>query len=354
VTIPETPRSIRSHFANLLSATPYYRAVMSSTEFPAEFAALMTRQRFDVVQVELLHAAHVAAHVRGVRTILDMHNVESVLFRRLVRHQRPGLARVLTWSDAVKLPAYQRRIIPQFDHCLAVSDQDADELRRVVPGARVTVITNGVDPEEFFPQASVAQPNSLVFTGSFTYPPNAEAMVFFCRDVLPRIRAVVPDVRLSIVGQRPGPQVRALGRLPGVEVTGRVPDVRPYLARATVVVVPLRVGSGTRLKILEAMAMGRPIVSTSLGAEGLDVCAGEDLEIADGAASFARAAVALLRDPDRCARLGTHARRTVMQRYAWSIVTDRLESLYRTMETGSDRGSMCSDRNGDLRRDGIL
>jgi len=200
------------------------------------------------------------------------------------------------------------------------------------------VIPNGVDSEEFFPEETVPQPNSLVFTASFTYPPNAEAMVFFCRDVLPRIRAAVPGTCLSIVGQRPGPEVEALGRLPGVEVTGRVPDVRPYLACAAVVVVPLRVGSGTRLKILEAMAMGRPIVSTSLGAEGLDIRPGHDLEIADDAASFAAATVALLRDPDRCVRLGTHARRTVIQRYSWSVVAERLDLLYRTLETGSDRG----------------
>jgi len=352
VMITETPRPMRSHVANLLSATPYYRAVMSSMEFQAEFGALMARQRFDVVQVELLHAAHMAAHLRGVRKVLDMHNVESVLYRRLVKHLRPGLRRMLTWSDAVKLPAYQRRLIPEFDHCLAVSDPDAAELRRVVPGARITVIPNGVDPEEFFPQETVAEPNSLVFTASFTYPPNTEAMVYFCRDVLPRIRAAIPEARLSIVGQRPGPEVEALGRLPGVEVTGRVPDVRPYLARAAVVVVPLRVGSGTRLKILEAMAMGRPVVSTSLGAEGLDVRPGHDLEIADGAAPFAAATVALLHDPDRRARLGIHARRTAMERYAWSVVADRLDQLYRTMESESASVSTLRDRQGDRPRDG--
>ena len=335
VPIPETRRPLHVHIANLFSSTPYYRAIMSSTAFEAQFSALIERQQFDVVQVENLRTAHVALPARGVTRILDLHNVESILFQRLVRHMPPGWRRALLWSDALKLSAYQRRIIPQFHECLAVSDQDAEALRRLVPGVHISVIPNGVDPEEFSPEPVVCRPHSLVFTGSFTYHPNVDAMVSFCRDVLPRIRAAIPEVHLSIVGRGPSPEVKALERLSGVDVTGRVPDVRPHLAHATVVIVPLRVGSGTRLKILEAMAMGKPVVSTSIGAEGLDVHPGHDVEIADGVAPFADTTVALLRDADRRERLGINARRTVTQQYAWSVVMHRLDRLYRLIETGA-------------------
>jgi len=245
-----------------------------------------------------------------------------------VRGLRPGLAQALTLTDALKLPGYERRILSAFTHCLAVSDVDAARLRRLAPRAHVSVIPNGVDPDEFTPSAQTVQPDSLVFTASFTYAPNVDAMAFFCRQVLPRIRVAVPSVRLSIVGQHPGPEIQALQRLPGVEVTGRVPDVRPYLARAAVAVVPLRMGSGTRLKILEAMAMAKPVVSTPIGAEGLEVRAGYDIELARDPTAFADRTIALLHDAERRARLGERARATVLERYAWSSIVDRLDALY--------------------------
>jgi sugar transferase (PEP-CTERM/EpsH1 system associated) len=329
VPIIETPRSVGMHAAGLLSRTPYYRTVNTSAAFRAEFQAILARQRVDVVQIEMLHAAHLAVGLRGPMTVLDMHNVESVNARRLVHHLRPSVGQVLMLTDALKLPRYERRIVTAYTHCLAVSDVDAAELRRLAPRARISVIPNGVDPDEFAPSDAAPEPDRLAFTASFTYAPNVDAMTFFCREILPRIRTAVPTVQLSIVGQHPGPEVQALGRLPGVEVTGRVPDVRPYLARAAVVVVPLRMGSGTRLKILEAMAMEKPVVSTPLGAEGLAVHAGHDIELAQDPETFAARTVALLRDPARRARLGAEARSTVLARYAWSSIVDRLDTLYR-------------------------
>lgn len=335
VMISGTPRSPGVHVRNLLSATPYYRLAMCSTPFRAQFAALMQRRRFDVIQVELLHAANIAASARGASRILDMHNVESVYFRRLVRNMRPSLRQMLLLTDALKLPAYERRMISAFDHCLAVSEKDAALLQRLVPRARIRVIPNGVDPTEFSPRDSGPRPNSLVFTASFAYPPNVDAMLFFCREVFPCIRNQVPAVHLRIVGQQPPPTIEALGGLPGIEVTGKVPDVRPHLAGAAVVIVPLRIGSGTRLKILEAMAMGKPVVSTSVGAEGLCVSPGRDLEIADSATAFANATVALLRDSERRACLGAQARRTVIQHYTWSAISDGLDALYRALGTAT-------------------
>ena len=335
VPVFERPRSVREHAAGLLSHAPYYRGITTSAAFRAEFDAIIARRQVEVVQIEMLHAAHFAVGLRGPMTVLDMHNVESVYARRLLHHLRPGLSQALLLTDALKLPRYERRVVTAFTHCLAVSDVDAAQLHRLAPRARISVIPNGVDPEEFAPSGESPEPDRLVFTASFTYAPNVDAMTFFCREVLPRVRAAVPRVRLSIVGQHPGPEIRALGGVPGVEVTGRVPDVRPYLARAAVVVVPLRLGSGTRLKILEAMAMEKPVVSTPVGAEGLAVRAGHDIELAQDPEAFAERTVALLRDPARRARLAAGARATVLAQYAWSSIVDRLDALYRAAAPGA-------------------
>ncbi len=335
VLIPDERRSIRAHAAGLLSPRPYYRAVSPSVPLQDACDALLARGRFDVIQVESLNAAHVALRATGVTKVLDMHNVESLYFRRLLGRMPPGLSKMLMLSDAVKLPGYERRVLPAFDRCLAVSEFDAAELRRRAPDARIVVIPNGVDPDEFAPVDAIPEPNHLVYTASFTYAPNVDAMVFFCGEVLPRIRAALPEVRVSIVGQHPDQQIRDLARLPGIEVTGWVPDVRPYLARASVAIVPLRWGSGTRLKILEAMSMGKAVVSTTVGAEGLDVRAGYDLELADTAEQFAERTLALLRDEDRRARLGAQARRTVLARYAWTAILDRLARALRRSARGA-------------------
>ncbi len=301
-------------------------------------AKLVGEERFDIVQAEFLATGHFAVSLLGPIRVLDMHNVESTYVWRLLRRKRPGLGSLLTLSDAVKLSRYQQRIVSRFDRCLAVSDVDARQLAGCAPGAAVTVVPNGVAPEFFHPMEAPEDPAGLVFTASFTYAPNVDAMVFFCREVLPQIRAVVPGARLTIAGREPPPEVTALAALGGIEVTGTVPDMRPYLARAAVVVVPLRLGSGTRIKILEAMAMGKAVVSTSAGAEGLDIRPGHDVEIADGVEEFTRRTVDLLGDAARRRCLGDNARQTVMTRYTWPQIAVRLDAVYHEMRPGARAG----------------
>jgi glycosyltransferase involved in cell wall biosynthesis len=168
----------------------------------------------------------------------------------------------------------------------------------------------------------------VLYTGSMDYPPNADAVTWFARAIWPAIQGQHPAARFLIVGRNPGSEVQALTTIPGISVTGTVPDVRPYFEQAKVYVVPLRSGSGTRLKILEAMAMGLPIVSTTLGFEGLDVRPGRDLLVADEPASFASAVVGLLADREARARLGIEARQTAEQRYSWDAVVRQQERAY--------------------------
>jgi glycosyltransferase involved in cell wall biosynthesis len=218
--------------------------------------------------------------------------------------------------------------IRRFDLVLAVSQADGRTFERLYPGALqapVHVVQTGVDTEYFVPPDIPQDRAHLVFTGSMDWLPNEDAMQYFCRDILPLIRAAEPGVHLSIVGRAPTPAVKRLADEHGVRVTGRVDDVRPYMKDAAVYVVPLRIGGGTRLKIFEAMSMGKAVVSTTIGAEGLPVTDGEHVMLADDPASFARAVIDLLRDAGRRARLETAARALVLERYDWSAVAGDLE-----------------------------
>jgi glycosyltransferase involved in cell wall biosynthesis len=196
------------------------------------------------------------------------------------------------------------------------------------------VIPTGVDTEYFAPDTASSSEPRLVFTGSMDWLPNEDAMRFFCHDVLPLIRAEEPRTRLAIVGRTPTPAVRALAD-EHIEVTGTVADVRPFMRKAAVYVVPLRIGGGTRLKIFEAMAMGQAVVSTTVGAEGLPVVDGEHAVIADGPRAFADAVISLLRDSRRRQALGAAARKLVVDHYDWSVAGGVLDDALTRCATGS-------------------
>jgi glycosyltransferase involved in cell wall biosynthesis len=192
----------------------------------------------------------------------------------------------------------------------------------------VSVVSNGVDVGHYRPTGAAIAPDRLVFTGAMDWLPNIDGITWFAQEVLPLIRTRLPAVRFSAVGRNPAPAlVRAL-RGHGVDFTGTVDDPRPYLAEAAVVVVPLRIGGGTRLKILEAWAMARPVLATSIGAEGLPVVDGENVALADEPRDFAERAVALVRDPATAERLGLAGRQTAEEQFAWKRVTSRLLEAY--------------------------
>jgi glycosyltransferase involved in cell wall biosynthesis len=204
------------------------------------------------------------------------------------------------------------------DHVLAVSENDRDEFVSFLDPTRLTVIPTGVDTEFFQPSPEEEAPDSIVFTGSMDWLPNEDAMVYFIEQILPLIRNELPQASLKVVGRKPSRRLQELAaRKPGVELTGWVEDVRPHVARGAVCVVPLRIGGGTRLKIFEAMAMGKAVVSTSIGAEGLPVQHSQDILLADDPAEFAHSVVSLLRNSSERKRLGVAARKLVEENYGW-------------------------------------
>ncbi len=221
---------------------------------------------------------------------------------------------------------YSRRYFSPAQACLFVSEDDAASFRAVAPTTRVAVIPNGVDASYFAPAPQSSNSSTIVFEGSMDFQPNADAAVHLCRNILPRIASRLPDVRVLLVGRDPTPEVKSLAS-DRVEVTGYVDDVRPYLASASVFVCPLRMGAGIKNKVLQAWAMGKPVVATRLSVGGLTVEEGANILVRDDPGDFATAVVELLGDPDRRARLGARARETVLGAYTWEAKARQLETL---------------------------
>jgi glycosyltransferase involved in cell wall biosynthesis len=293
----------------------------------SEVARHMATGHVDLCVVDYLAATPNAALDGPVPTVLFSHNVEYMIWKRLSQVETRLWRRALLEIEWRKMRRYEARACARVRLTVAVSDADRAVLAGHAPGARVCAIPTGVDTAYFTPNGTPERPRALAFTASMDWFPNEDGIVHFIEAVLPRIRGEVPDVTLTVVGRNPSPRVRRLGAIPGVRVTGTVDDVRPYVAEATVCVVPLRVGGGTRLKIFEALAMGKAVVSTTVGAEGLPLVPGTHFLQVDDPAGFADAVVALLRDPGRRRALGSAGRRLVEERYSWSQVAREFEAM---------------------------
>jgi glycosyltransferase involved in cell wall biosynthesis len=313
----------------LLDRRPYAVAKYRSIAYRQRLAALLATGAFDAIVSDfLVPMINVPARL-PCPLVVFTHNVESEIWRRHAETSGNPASRQLLGVQWERMLRFERDALSRADLILAVSDADAQTFARLYPaavrGKAVHVVQTGVDTDYFSPRPEPPSPAHLVFTGSMDWLPNEDGMVHFVQSVLPLIRHAEPGVTLSIVGRAPTPAVRALAG-EGIEVTGRVEDVRPHVARGAVYVVPLRIGGGTRLKIFEAMAMGRAVVSTAIGAEGLPVTPGRDIVIADEPEAFAREVVALLRDRERRKTLEGAARALVVENYDWSAVAGQLES----------------------------
>jgi sugar transferase (PEP-CTERM/EpsH1 system associated) len=330
---------------HLADPLPYAIGKYRSRAFADRVSALLANGRFDLLVCDFLFPAVNLPRSLPCPAVIFTHNVESEIWRRHAE-TKTGASKPLYWMQYRRMLKYEARTLARFDGVLAVSLADRDTFARLYPGAvrsPMHVVSTGVDTDYFTPRKdarlkpfatepasgggefSPAASRALVFTGSMDWLPNEDAMLYFCRDVLPLVRAEEPDVTLSIVGRAPTPAIARLGVQPGITVTGRVDDVRPYVREAAVYVVPLRVGGGTRLKIFEAMAMAKAVVSTGVGAEGLPVTNGEHLLLADEPRTFARAVIRMFRDVDRRRCLEAAARALVVANYDWSAVAGELE-----------------------------
>ncbi|HTQ04338.1 MAG TPA: glycosyltransferase family 4 protein, partial [Polyangiaceae bacterium] len=265
--------------------------------------------------------------LRRTAVVLDEHNIEYDVLKRTAEASTTLPRRIYNALNWRKLEREERASWRRFDGILATSERDAAFIRRDLPTARVLVAPNGVDVREFAAVTGAEEPETLLFFGAINYFPNQDGVIFFIDHVFPLIRARRPKARFIVVG--PGANEQVLSRQGnGVEILGMVDSVGPYIERASAVVVPLRIGGGTRLKIVEALAKGKAIVSTRLGAEGIDVVDGEHLLLADAPEEIAAAVERLFADPALGVRLGAGARRLAEERYSWTHVVAGLERFY--------------------------
>ena len=325
-----------------VDSVPYAVAKYRSATYRRTVDELLRDGRFDTVVCDFLPPIVNMPDVLPCASILFTHNVEADIWRRHAETARNPLSTRLLVQQWRRMLSFERRAVERFDLVLAVSDVDSQTLERLYPGALrspVHVVQTGVDTQYFTPQSETsARPAHLVFTGSMDWLPNEDGMIYFVREILPLVRRAEPAATLSIIGRSPTPAVQRLAADGGIEVTGRVDDVRPHVAAGSVYVVPLRVGGGTRLKIFEAMAMAKAVVSTTIGAEGLPVTNRHDIVIEDEPTAFAAAIVRLIRDDSARRQIESAARRLVVDRYDWSAVADDFERALDRVRTRTSTG----------------
>jgi polysaccharide biosynthesis protein PslH len=281
--------------------------------------------------------------------LLEEHNFMTGWMEEQYRGRGKGRSAVFRWITWQKCLRYERRLYPMFDAVTMVSERDRHAVARSIPevASRTVVVPNGVDISRNRPGLSAPQLDTLVFNGALTYYANADAMRFFCASILPAIQAQRPGVQLRITGMNHGVDLTEIRGIEGVTLTGFLDDVRPVVAGSWACVVPLREGGGTRLKILEAMALGTPVIATSKGAEGLDVTPERDILIADDPAEFARQTLRLLGNPDLRSQLAAAGRALVEAKYGWDQISERFCGL---VENVAERASASKRAPGEAAR----
>jgi sugar transferase (PEP-CTERM/EpsH1 system associated) len=340
-TVEPPLRSLRTRLRAILTTPkPDMALRLVSGAYAERLRAWLKREPFDVVHVEGIEMAPYLDSLEAAQdrplVVFDDHNCEYLLQKRAfltdLRIPSRWAGAAYSFIQWQRLLDYEALACRRSSRVLAVSEADAAALRKLVPDANVIVVPNGIDTRLYRPEISKLQSpisrNSLVFTGTMDFRPNVDAVLWFAREVLPRVRTHIGDARFLVVGQRPHRRLDVLRDDPAVTLTGFVEDARPYIADAAVYVVPLRMGGGTRFKILEALAMGKGVVSTTLGAEGFPVTHGRELLLADTAEDLARAVVSLLNAPEKRASLGRAGRAFVEARYDWRVIVPLVEAAY--------------------------
>ena len=311
---------------SLASPTSFQRLTVGTPQMQQALDDLASGPPFDIIHVATSQLAGFRFDPRSV-LVLDEHNIEYELYYRTYQLERSPLRRFFSWLEYAKFKREEIATWRAASGCAMTSRREAELVQRAVPGAPVAVVPNAVDTDFFAPGSGPVDPEAIVLTGLMKYRPNVDGAMFFVREILPRILRVRPTATFYVVGGEPAPEVLRLAG-PNVVVTGGVDDVRPYVHKAAVFVVPLRVGSGTRLKVLEGLSMGKAMVSTALGCEGIDVTDGEHLLVADQAAPFAEAVLAVMHDPAMAQGLAERGRALMLERYRWVAAGEALEAFY--------------------------
>jgi sugar transferase (PEP-CTERM/EpsH1 system associated) len=326
-TVPYPQRSKRGEqLLSLLSSKSYQSRYLRSAALQQRLDELCAGDPFDIIMVETSQLATVCSFDRRSLVVLNEHDIVYELLERMAATESSPFRRLHNRREYIKFKREEEALWRQVSAITTTSSREVPIISAAAPATPILAAPNGVDMTYFSPSDQMTDPDIVVMTGFMKTRPNIDAALYFVHDVLPRLLTVRPRLVFHVVGGDPPEEIRTLAG-PHVVVAGTVPDVRPYVARAGVFVVPMRMGGGTRLKVLEALAMKKPLVSTSLGCEGIDVRHGEHLLVADDAGQFAESVIRLLDDRSFAFRLADEGYELVRQRYRWEAIADQLEAF---------------------------
>lgn len=337
-----SPAFYAGALANLASPWPYSVARHHTARYARTLERLAADAPFDLLHCEWTPYASYCRHAAHLPALLMAHNIETTVWRRRTEHAGGMPERFYMGLQAAKMERFEKRVFRRAAHVAVVTAEEAQTARDWGAPA-VSLIANGVDTESLCPQNDRPERDSVLFMGSLDWQPNRDALLYLVDQIWPLVRAANPAATLHVVGRQPAARLRdRVEGVPGVQWVGEVPDIRPWVARANMLLVPLRIGGGSRIKILESLAMGKAVVTTSIGAEGLDVVNGRDCRIADEPADFARVVVELLEEPALCQALGESGRRLVVERYDWRELSQELSRAWQ--QAAACRNAQASSR----------
>lgn len=318
-------------FFNIFSGIPYGISKYYSTIAKKKIYDLLKKNKYDIVHLDHLHTAYYGVFIENnfnLPVILQEHNVENIIMKRFYKNQKNIFIKFYAYFQYKKLYKYESKICEIFDRCFMITKIDEKTIKNMNSNIKTSVVPAGVDTSYFYPLKFKEEEYSLVSVASMNWLPNIEAIEWFCKEILPLIKKKVQRIKLYIVGINPSNNIKSLASN-DVIVTGFVKDVRKYIAKGQVFIVPLKTGSGMRIKILNALAMGKAIVSTSIGCEGIDVTDRENIFIADSKEEFADKIIYLLNNKSERKRLGENGLKLVKKKYQWEKIVENIENEYK-------------------------
>lgn len=314
--------------AGLVYPNPFSVLAHASSSFERSIKKHLEQSSIELIHVDTIGLARYFSSSLSIPAVLTHHNMESTLMARRAEVESNPLARFYVSLQAKRLRAYETSQSPRFACNLMMSTLDAQELLQMAPTAKTAIIPNGVDTDYFVPRTDT-QENAVIYTGGMNMFANKDAVMYFLKEVWPTVKAQVPDAIFYVVGQDPPQDLLELSKQnTELRVLGFVDDIRPFVAKSAVYIVPLRVGGGTRMKVLDSLAQGKAIVSTSVGCEGIEVTNGLNIVIEDQSDRFAERIIALFRDPARRLALGVEARKLAVEKYGWESIGKKLQATY--------------------------
>ncbi len=320
------------YFKSLFTSQPFTIHWLRSAEMENLLAKAVEKHRIDLVHFDTISLVPFLENVKKYKKVLNHHNIESAMMLRRAEKESNLLRKMYLYQEGVKISAYEKQWCSDFDLNITCSRLDSERLLSQIPNLRVEEIPNGVDLEYFYPSNKEREEKSLIFAGGMNWYPNRDAMLFLADEIWPLLKKRIPDVKMTVIGMMPPERLIQLSKKDAnFRATGYVDDVRPYIDKAAVYICPIRDGGGTRLKILDALAMAKPIVADPIACEGIDVIDGESVSFATTPQEYVEKIHALFNDVSIAARLGENGRRLIEQKYSFASIGRRLSSLYESV-----------------------